>query len=825
MSSPQYAVPCTQFALHSPPTYLSIRPRLTTTYPKAGRWICIYLEPSRHRHYCRFIIIIIIIIIISPVPASAEIPHAKVVDDIITKTGKRDMTTSFPSTTTYTYPIFTETAYTPTAYYDAAAFEPHIYQQALALLQRAHTGTPYHEGNASTNSTTEPTPSHPPAVQAPSASLLPQQIASTGLRYDSAPAVATVDWQAQQMYAAPYNNSSVGGLAANYPQGIKRSRSHQRTPSASTIASAGPASPYMQTASYPHIANTDRLPESPAHIADQALYPKTFSTPAQDTPTFSFGTEGYTPSAAAHMSSAHLAMKNFGFEYHNEDFSDFAPSRQSMSSYGNDSPATPQSGAGDVDTKTCNASQQNGETFRNIECAPLECLLSDEADYSRPNPNVQLFRTESAAYQDELYNPNQVYASAAPKLQPQQQQSSFLSPHRNLISERLQTANLARSTSPATDASRDRSPFRHGSPLAPTKDWKPQVGDGRVGTAASMRQQQKDASAEAEYARNRAPLRREPTKTISPKDALLDYNENDQAPLFQDSIPGGYKQHLSGTEQWPSSTYMGAPNVNFATGQQNMSFRTATSADTNLSGVGFDFTALPPNNGQVSNVPFQANYQAAIAAQMNSHGETTPDFPAGLPSMETSISDAGFPQSSQESTNNGAAATSVPQRPSDTRANTGAYTCTYHGCTQRFGSHGDLQKHKRDYHRSQQKNHESTSPPSAAEDSSSPRSTASPAPSASGMTSAALLARNSQAGPHKCTRVNPSTGKPCNTIFSRPYDLTRHEDTIHNGRKQKVRCPMCREEKTFSRNDALTRHMRVVHPEVESFGKRSKRGD
>ncbi|KAF2207280.1 hypothetical protein CERZMDRAFT_51545 [Cercospora zeae-maydis SCOH1-5] len=93
------------------------------------------------------------------------------------------------------------------------------------------------------------------------------------------------------------------------------------------------------------------------------------------------------------------------------------------------------------------------------------------------------------------------------------------------------------------------------------------------------------------------------------------------------------------------------------------------------------------------------------------------------------------------------------------------------------------------------------------------------------MTSAALLARNSQAGPHKCTRINPSTGKPCNTIFSRPYDLTRHEDTIHNNRKQKVRCPMCREEKTFSRNDALTRHMRVVHPEVESMGKRPRRSE
>ncbi|KAK8208923.1 hypothetical protein BKA81DRAFT_300525 [Phyllosticta paracitricarpa] len=92
------------------------------------------------------------------------------------------------------------------------------------------------------------------------------------------------------------------------------------------------------------------------------------------------------------------------------------------------------------------------------------------------------------------------------------------------------------------------------------------------------------------------------------------------------------------------------------------------------------------------------------------------------------------------------------------------------------------------------------------------------------MTSAALLARNSQSGPHKCERTNPTTGKPCNTIFSRPYDLTRHEDTIHNARKQKVRCALCVEEKTFSRNDALTRHMRVVHPDVDFPGKHRRRG-
>ncbi|RJE17407.1 C2H2 transcription factor [Aspergillus sclerotialis] len=69
----------------------------------------------------------------------------------------------------------------------------------------------------------------------------------------------------------------------------------------------------------------------------------------------------------------------------------------------------------------------------------------------------------------------------------------------------------------------------------------------------------------------------------------------------------------------------------------------------------------------------------------------------------------------------------------------------------------------------------------------------------------------------------PSTGKPCNSIFSRPYDLTRHEDTIHNARKQKVRCHLCTEEKTFSRNDALTRHMRVVHPDVDWVGKQKRK--
>ncbi|KAL8801398.1 MAG: hypothetical protein Q9200_006958 [Gallowayella weberi] len=75
-------------------------------------------------------------------------------------------------------------------------------------------------------------------------------------------------------------------------------------------------------------------------------------------------------------------------------------------------------------------------------------------------------------------------------------------------------------------------------------------------------------------------------------------------------------------------------------------------------------------------------------------------------------------------------------------------------------------------------------------------------------------------GPHKCERINPSTGRPCVAVFSRSYDLTRHEDTIHNlSKTRKVRCHVCTEEKTFARSDALTRHMRVVHPDVDFAAK------
>ncbi|GAB7358898.1 hypothetical protein MBLNU230_g4119t1 [Neophaeotheca triangularis] len=651
----------------------------------------------------------------------------------------------------------------------------------------------------------------------------------------------TSDWQ---MYGGYDSNNFGGGITPQQPS-LKRQRTHQRTPSASTINSNGPQSPFDHTTSHPYVASVNASPQpSSLHNDFAKNYQSSNAWNTADS-IFSNPGSGYVPSAVAHTPSAHLAMKDFAIDHHTvEDAPGFTHSgRQSMSSHGQSSPSTPRSGAGEeVESNKMLRMQHSSEGKTSDSWERLRRSQSNNdsnQQQSSQNNNPSLFRTESAAFQDELYNPANFTSASNASTKPPVPTNSFLTPHRNLVNERLQTANIARSVSPSSAVSRERSPFRQGSPyLAQATDsWNsPRPG---MGTAAGMRQQQKEETEQAEYAQHKPSLRREPTKTISPKDALLDYNESDQAPLFQDTIPSGYQQHFGGTDKFPSTLInqpsnatMGSSGMPAFSPQQIANFR-ATSSD-GLSGpTNFNFATPGLQNQQMPSAPFQADtYRPASNSNNgnNSNGtlnpysanpmaEPAPDFPAHLTSMESSMSDGGPTASSQEENNFN---TSAPSRPSDTRAATGTYTCTYHGCTQRFDSSGNLQRHKREVHRTQ---HQREGTASATSSSSPPASlgTESPGPAGNGMTSAALLARNSQAGPHKCTRINPSTNKPCNTIFSRPYDLTRHEDTIHNNRKQKVRCPMCREEKTFSRNDALTRHMRVVHPEVEAFAKRSSR--
>jgi len=277
--------------------------------------------------------------------------------------------------------------------------------------------------------------------------------------------------------------------------------------------------------------------------------------------------------------------------------------------------------------------------------------------------------------------------------------------------------------------------------------------------------------------------------------------------MFSDNIPQGYARHFGGTESF-SNNFVSGTNQAFGqfappSQQANLAgFRSADGSD-----VSNYPSFMPPN-------AFTPQFKAGNTMPAP---ESTPEFPAHLTSMESSISD-NLPLSSQESN------TSPIQRPAHTGADSGSYTCTYNGCSQRFESSLKLQKHKREAHQPTSNFNENLSASASVSASASPPNSSDESIDlGSGLTSSALAARNSQAGPHKCTRINPSTGKPCNTIFSRPYDLTRHEDTIHNRQKQKVRCQFCREEKTFSRNDALTRHMRVVHPEVDFQGKRGRR--
>jgi len=450
--------------------------------------------------------------------------------------------------------------------------------------------------------------------------------------------------------------------------------------------------------------------------------------------------------------------------------------RHSVSSYGHDSPATPHTTQGD---------EFEDSRFK-----------MPSTDLRHAVPKFERTYTDVAI--DNFYDPSAV-AQAIPHHTKVPNNSSLLSPYRgngpnDVIQRTLQRAQNMRSQSPASSISRTTSPFRRDSPyVRPSNSFNsPRM---RVGTAAQVREQ--EANVDPAYAMKRSSSNDEAPKTISPKDALLDYREADddsKVSLFPDSGVSEYDHQYHGSgDQYSNATQSSFDTTSaqsyrkdsWATQQFSSNFSTSVAPSSQ-----FTFTA-PAISGNLHGLPFASSH-FRTPNSMPTTSEQMPDFPAHLTSMESSASEAGMDVASTASD---------LQKPAMSTADTGTYTCTYHGCTLRFETPQKLQKHKREGHRNANATTISTS----------------------SMTSAALLERNSQAGPHKCERINPTTGKPCNTIFSRPYDLTRHEDTIHNARKQKVRCVLCVEEKTFSRNDALTRHMRVVHPEVDFAGKHSSR--
>jgi len=560
-------------------------------------------------------------------------------------------------------------------------------------------------------------------------------------------------------------------------------RTHYRESSLSTVGSAGPASPYNGSTPHPHVllpsdseANYDGLP-----ILDQASY-HTFSkpltpshTPSQDNflvPSYQQNYNLSSYNANSHIAALIAMQRQQQASGDDESMptSDYGHSGRPSVASTHESPATPPV-AGEYED------QSRKIEFRNVSAIP------------------KLDRTMSDIYNDELYSPSFTYTSA-PSTKGENMPMSH--PQSAVFSQMLQAANnqhlSAPSRSPLGDQGRDQKiAFREGSPLAPVSNsfGSPQM---RFGSAQQMRERQKaenDDRILQQQMQRTSPVQTAP-KTISPRDALLDYHESEEEsamPLFPPQKSRYGIQTHTGREHSQSDMDDTASQQSYgsmATSRRESSSAYSTSSQTTQQGNGFTFA--PPSVPGGIRVPQQYPFvpqQRRQPSNMSNLTDRSPEFPSTLSSMESSSSEYK-PDSSDL------------MKPVGSSADGGTYTCTYHGCTLRFETPAKLQKHKREGHRQS-------------------------VPLVSGSSTA--TAAQSQAGPHCCRRINPSTNKPCNTVFSRPYDLTRHEHSIHNPQKIKTRCPLCKEEKTFSRGDALTRHLKVVHPHYQPATKiQSRRG-
>jgi hypothetical protein len=390
----------------------------------------------------------------------------------------------------------------------------------------------------------------------------------------------------------------------------------------------------------------------------------------------------------------------------------------------------------------------------------------------------KLGRTFSDAAQDELYNPDLIHhndrkpsqgASKRKRIVYQNSEHSF--PH---IFHEAQQQHQQDLSHTQHDMSGDRSPFRHNSPFHPTNAES--YGIGYDNSDRGLQQGQAPHNIDQQHPlvivlALREQMQKEAEqkvapKTISPRNSLLEYrepeNQQSQMTLFpplQNSRMAIVQEDAVSNGSLHGSPQDGSDMDDF---HSMATSRRESMANSSVDLPRFGYMQQTSYDGISSN-PYYYTDSSSLGGP--------------LPVNDTSV-----PYIKEETDYY-----NPIQRPSDTSANTGTYTCAYSGCGQRFTTSTKLQKHRREAHRKSAPSGNSVS------------------------TAAAIASRNAQPGPHRCMRVNPSTGKPCNTVFSRPYDLTRHEDTIHNSAKEKVRCELCNDEKTFSRSDALVRHRRVKH--------------
>ena len=654
-----------------------------------------------------------------------------------------------------------------------------------------------------------------------------------------------------------------------HPRLAPPSQGHRRLPSDSSATTSALNSPHSHSSAYPYIVDSENYSVPSPHLESYDIastyYPKASST---SQPTFS------------------ESFLNPAFEGYNPAFGDLnaymatqAATRPAMSgpagngmTYGASSSSGPggyRYGNGRAPPDSRTSVPKFDRTLTDIYQDELyRPCIEDDAAYSssqQPQPYTQ---------QANLLSPT-TPSILSSRLQ-QAQEKRSLSPPQDVVRE----------PSPFRTGSAAYSELYSDAVSTPNRPPASRLNTPK--TATQMREQEKarrDALAIAQHTPHRydaAGPESEAPKTISPREALIDDPDPDdvgQLPLFPPHSQQHQQQHQ---QQQESGSAMSQPQT-----QQeqpgNLAFRRRQQAaqqsrESNNAGAQASYAFLTRRHsshrdgGSSGNthdpLDFPSQLTSMESTKSDNSSSTSPQrVSMRLAQQPSASSDLDFPTSSQRS----ADLPSPLRRPENTSANSGSYTCPASSCTARFSTATLLQKHKRDAHPdhpSAARTPVSATFPKNSSSTASPRSqhhhahhhhhrhqpststTTSTTANAASITSPSITTThsdnhndnsinanragsssnnpsnttNAALGPHKCTRLNPTTGKPCNTIFSRSYDLTRHEDTIHNNRKQKVRCAHCTEEKTFSRNDALTRHMRVVHPEVEFRAGSGRRG-
>ncbi|EMR61497.1 putative 26s proteasome regulatory subunit-like protein [Eutypa lata UCREL1] len=301
---------------------------------------------------------------------------------------------------------------------------------------------------------------------------------------------------------------------------------HQRESSLSSLGSNGPASPYNPNISNPQIAVTDPSNDG-FHELNSNDNAYSYQLGKQHMPEHFYASALSNYNAKNHHcnvnnNNGHAAMPTTAFA---DGLPNLSPSvaQQKPSGARGLAPAPELSASGGSSTRhaVSVASSTAGD-----DSPATPSLQEPEDDVRRPKND----RTLTDIYTDELYNPNFTFTSASPP------QTVAMSPSNDVFAQRLHAANsqhLSAAQSPESNASRDRSPFRQCSPYASAANDFTQMGMNqvRLGSAQHLREKRKaeqDArEIQHQMARSSARQHDGTPNTISPKDAVLDFNEPD----------------------------------------------------------------------------------------------------------------------------------------------------------------------------------------------------------------------------------------------------------------------------------------------------------